>query len=161
MLNIRKAQYKDLDTIDKIFYFAKKYMRENGNLQQWAKQYPNHDDVIKDMGKDAAYVVESDNRVVAYFAYIEGIEPTYINIEGKWLNDSEYGTIHRIATDGSIKGIFEYVIAYLVKKGKDIRIDTHADNKTMLHLVEKCGFEYCGIIYVADGTPRLAFHKKV
>lgn len=161
MLNIRKAQYKDLDTIDKIFYFAKKYMRENGNLQQWAKQYPNHDDVIKDMEKDAAYVVESDNRVVAYFAYIEGIEPTYINIEGKWLNDSEYGTIHRIATDGSIKGIFEYVIAYLVKKGKDIRIDTHADNKTMLHLVEKCGFEYCGIIYVADGTPRLAFHKKV
>lgn len=40
---------------------------------------------------------------------------------------------------------------------QSIRIDTHADNKTMQHLIEADGFTRCGIIYIADGTPRIAY----
>lgn len=40
---------------------------------------------------------------------------------------------------------------------QNIRIDTHADNKTMQHLIEADGFTRCGIIYIADGTPRIAY----
>lgn len=29
----------------------------------------------------------------------------------------------------------------------------------MRHLLEKHGFHYCGIIHVANGDERLAFHK--
>ena len=38
-----------------------------------------------------------------------------------------------------------------------IRVDTHADNKPMQHLAEKYGFSRRGIIYVEDGTPRIAY----
>lgn len=37
--------------------------------------------------------------------------------------------------------------------------DTHQDNKITRHLIEKNGFAKCGIIYVADGSPRIAYEK--
>ena len=38
-----------------------------------------------------------------------------------------------------------------------LRIDTHADNRVMQRAVEKVGFTRRGIIYIADGTPRIAY----
>ena len=40
-----------------------------------------------------------------------------------------------------------------------LRADTHAANLTMRHCMERAGFVYCGVIYVADGTPRVAYEK--
>lgn len=45
------------------------------------------------------------------------------------------------------------------KEIKSIRIDTHQDNKSMQRLILKNNFEYCGIIYVEDGSERLAYEK--
>ena len=42
---------------------------------------------------------------------------------------------------------------------ESLRADTHADNKIMQHLLEKNGFTRCGIIHVADGTPRIAYQR--
>ena len=41
----------------------------------------------------------------------------------------------------------------------ELRADTHADNKIMQHLLEKNGFTRCGVIHVADGSPRFAYQK--
>ncbi len=41
----------------------------------------------------------------------------------------------------------------------NFRIDTHNDNKIMQHVIEKNGFIRCGIIYVKDGSPRIAYEK--
>lgn len=38
-----------------------------------------------------------------------------------------------------------------------LRIDTHEDNKVMQHVLEKYGFVRCGIVYVSDGSPRIAY----
>ena len=38
-----------------------------------------------------------------------------------------------------------------------LRIDTHADNHIMQHLILQCGFTRRGIIYVRDGSPRIAY----
>jgi RimJ/RimL family protein N-acetyltransferase len=40
-------------------------------------------------------------------------------------------------------------------------VDTHQDNVVMQRILEKLGFTYCGIIFVANGTPRLAYQKKI
>ena len=40
----------------------------------------------------------------------------------------------------------------------NIRVDTHRDNIVMQRLVEKLGFSRRGIIYIADGTERIAYH---
>ena len=158
MLKIRKTTYDDLKDCDRIYAHAKEMMRINGNPTQWNGEYPNSKDVIEDIKNDCSYVVTNDDKVVAVLAFIEGIEPTYSYIEdGAWLQDAPYATIHRIASDNTVKGILNFVVDYFSKKDLDIRIDTHEDNKIMLHQIQKCGFKYCGIIYVHDHSKRLAF----
>ena len=56
---------------------------------------------------------------------------------------------HRRAAQGGASG----------GKQKSLRADTHADNKIMQHLLEKNGFTRCGVIHVADGSPRFAYQK--
>ena len=156
MLSVRKATIDDLDRIDEIFVIAKKYMKEYGNTKQWSGDYPNSLDAKKDIKNDCSYVVVDDGKVVGTFAFIIGEEKNYLYIEnGKWLNDEPYGTIHRIASDG--KGVFKCALDFCKSFNVDIRIDTHKDNKPMIHVINKYGFKYCVIIYVADKTERLAF----
>ena len=160
-VNIRLATYNDLDEIRNIFLVAKSKMVSDGNLEQWKDiEYP-FCYTKEDIDKGQCYVIENDNKeLVATFVYIIGDDPTYSYIEGKWLNNNKYGTIHRIASNNKEKHIFKTVLDYVLSSRIDIRIDTHKDNMRMKHLIEKNGFTYCGIIYVRDGTPRLAYQRE-
>ena len=41
----------------------------------------------------------------------------------------------------------------------NLRVDTHRDNKVLQNILLKNGFTYCGIIYVKNGTERLAYQR--
>lgn len=92
------------------------------------------------------------------FALLDTPEPTYSRIEGAWRNDAPYLTIHRLAGDGRTHGLFRCAADYCKAISRNVRADTHADNRTMQHLLEENGFLPCGTIHVRDGTPRLAYH---
>ena len=94
-----------------------------------------------------------------YFAVEE--EPTYRKIDGAWLNDLPYGVVHRLASDGRSKGLFQACLTFAQDRCTELRVDTHADNKRMRHLLLESGFIPCGTIYVADGSPRIAYHKSL
>ena len=51
------------------------------------------------------------------------------------------------------------VLDWSMEHCQSLRADTHADNKIMQHLLEKNGFTRCGVIHVADGSPRFAYQK--
>lgn len=158
---IRKSRKEDLDQILEVFEFAKKIMRESGNLTQWSDGYPSRQLLTKDIEQENLYVVEDEKEIEAVFALIEGEDPTYLKIEGAWLDDENYATIHRVASRGRKKGLLSKIFAYSNKIYPNLRIDTHEDNHIMRYLVEKFGFTYCGIIHLADGSPRLAYQKHV
>ncbi len=82
-----------------------------------------------------------------------------MEMEHKWLSNELYGTIHRVASDGQINKMLNRVICYCEKQIQHLRIDTHSNNKIMQHLILKNGFTQCGIIYVEDGSPRIAYEK--
>ena len=90
--------------------------------------------------------------------FILGKDETYNYIEGKWLNDEPYGVIHRIASSGIKKGMFSEVFEYVTKFSANILIDTHHDNLVMQKVLNKHGFMKCGVIYLKNGNPRLAYH---
>ena len=47
------------------------------------------------------------------FALFEGEDPTYAYIEGgHWLNNAPYVTIHRLAGDGQMHGLFPCAVRY-------------------------------------------------
>ena len=100
--------------------------------------------------------------MVGTFYFIQGadIEPTYRNIEdGAWRDDSPYGVVHRIATDGT-RGVGTFCLNWAYAQCGHLRIDTHGDNRVMQGLLDKLGFVRCGTIYVVeDNDPRLAYEK--
>ncbi|MBO6028026.1 MAG: N-acetyltransferase [Bacteroidales bacterium] len=98
-------------------------------------------------------------RLVAYFALLPSPEPTYDYIDGAWLTDEPYGVIHRMASYPEVHGIFSAIIDYAASRYSHLRIDTHRDNHIMQHLIEKHNFTYCGIIWLEDGTERLAYER--
>ena len=89
------------------------------------------------------------------------IEPTYHIIEdGSWIDGDSYGVVHRLASDGSEKGIGRYCLDWAYEQSGHLRVDTHTDNKIMQSVLEKNGFVKCGIIHVfEDDYPRYAYEK--
>ena len=69
----------------------------------------------------------------------------------------DYMVIHRIASDGKSRGILSEALRFGFGKTPSIRIDTHSNNHIMQTLLKQYGFTYCGIIYLENGDPRLAY----
>ena len=112
-MTIRHAKPEDIDEMLRIYRLAKEYMDKSGNLTQWKPGHPNRAVLEADIAKGNSYVCEEDGQLHAAFALILGDDPTYQVIEeGKWLEDSPYGTIHRLASDGQIKGIFAACVSF-------------------------------------------------
>ena len=158
---IREANQNDITEIMQVMEAAKKIMRSSGNLHQWADGYPSEAIIFSDMEKHGGYVIEDAGSVVGYFAFLLSPEPTYSKIySGEWLNDVQsYHVVHRIASYPDVHGIFSDIMDFCFSHDANIRIDTHKDNRIMQHNIEKHGFTYCGIIYLANGDERLAYQK--
>lgn len=155
---IRRAVEEDVKAIMKIYEYARKFMIESGNPTQWSPAYPNVDVVERDIVNGNCYVCTEKETMVGTFAFIIGEEPTYHTIEqGNWHCDMPYGTIHRLAGSGQVKGVSKACLDFCKSKTDYLRIDTHADNVPMQAVVLKNGFKKCGIIHVANGDPRIAF----
>ena len=155
---IRRAVKADLNAVLKVYKAAKAYMVASGNPAQWEEGYPECV-LDRDIDKENLYVLcGRDGTVHAAFVFALGEDPTYAYIEkGSWRSDEPYGTIHRIGSDGKMKGVFSLCLDFCSAVIPHLRADTHQDNKTMQHVLEKHGFVRRGIIYVEDGTPRIAY----
>ncbi len=158
---VRHTQKRDIPRLMQLFALARQTMRADGNLSQWAGDYPNEEAILRDMARKVSYVITEDGRIIGTFAFIPGIEPTYRRIwRGHWLDrDTPYGTIHRIAGDPAYRGVFTTCLEWCWERLPNIRIDTHRDNRIMQALLQKHGFSYCGIIYLLDGAERLAYQR--
>lgn len=158
MRTIRCAEFSDLDRLETVYREARAFMRRTGNPTQWVGGHPTRSLLESDIPKKQLYVVEEGGMIHAAFAFILGDDPTYAYIEnGAWRSDAPYGTIHRIGSDGQIHGMFTDVLRFCRNIQPHVRIDTHADNRVMQHIVQKHGFHYCGVIYLENGDPRLAY----
>lgn len=157
-MNIRNANSDDLSSIMSIYRIAQDFMIKTGNPTQWGREYPTCELIKNDIADGVCYLICEDDTPHGVFALFKGDEPTYSYIEnGKWLNDDAYVTIHRIASDGEVNGIFKCAVEYSKEISDNIRIDTHESNIIMQHVIEKSGFVKCGRIYVRDGSPRIAY----
>ena len=157
---IRKATRADLDALMPVYAAARAYMAANGNPTQWGTTTPKRELLERDIEKDQLYVMEEQGHVYGGFVLQRGADPFYAEpVCGTWRCDAPYATIHRIASDGTRHGVFDECMAYCKAQSAYLRIDTHKDNLTMQHLVEKHGFTYSATVRMADGTLRLAYER--
>ena len=150
------AQLPDLGRIQEIYGYAREFMAKHGNPNQWGKTYPPIEQLRRDITEEKLFVITDERVVHGVFVFWIGEDPTYKKIDGTWRSDSPYGTIHRIAGDSS-GGILKTAVAFAEEKIGHLRMDTHEDNRVMQSALAKMGFQPSGIIYLEDGSPRIAY----
>lgn len=156
---IRTAIREDLPRIEGIYAYARDFMADHGNPNQWGKTNPPVSQLEKDIENRLLFVVTEKGIIHGVFYFYIGDDPTYHYIEdGAWASHTPYGTIHRIAGDGS-GGILKAAVEFCSLRIEHLRIDTHHDNYVMQRAVQKLGFIRRGIIYIADGSPRIAYDR--
>lgn len=167
-MNFRKTKIREIPEIMEIIRAAQNYLAGEG-IDQWQEDYPNSETIRNDIENSNSYLLKKDDEIIATAAIIFGDDPTYHYIEdGDWIADGKYGVIHRAAVaekhkgQGIISRIFQESFKLAeVESAVSIRIDTHQKNFPMQRAIEKEGFKYCGIIYTADKSKRLAYEKIV
>ena len=157
---IQKANLSQLPQILKIYEKARQFMAQSGNPDQWGTAYPP-EMIRQDIRNGKSYVNLEGDHIRAVFYFAVETDPTYAYIEGAWLNDEPYGVIHRIAVGDSGKGVAAQCFGYVAQRCDNIRIDTHEKNIPMQRCLAKNGFTRCGIIYLEDGDPRIAYQKVI
>ena len=186
-LKYRKAEPADAERIMEIIRQAQAQMRALGSLQ-WQDGYPARADIDNDIARGYGYVFEksgtaqepaaagtpqkcdkgrASGAAIAYGAAVFDGEPAYDAIDGQWLTDEPYVLVHRIAVADGERGrgvaaeFLHRVETLAQERGvKAFRIDTNFDNQTMLRLLERTGFTYCGKVVYRSGE-RLAYEKRI
>jgi len=167
-MDFRLAERDDLPAIMAIVRQAQASLKEGG-VDQWQNGYPTEEVFLKDMSGAHTYVVTDGGTVVAMASVFFNDEPTYDKIyDGEWLSHGAFLVAHRMAVDNSYKRcgvagfIFDRMEEMCRRQGvTSIKIDTHRDNIPMRTFLVKRGFIYCGIIYLLDGNPRVAYEKLI
>ena len=134
-------------------------------VDQWQDGYPNRGRIEQDVAEGIGYVIEENDRVVAYGAVIFTGEDAYRAIEGQWLTEEEnYVVVHRMCVAEEVVGqgygrrVMEAAALFSRDRVRSFRVDTHADNRVMQSLLPRLGFTRCGTIRI-DGRPFEAFEK--
>ncbi|MBR2072596.1 MAG: GNAT family N-acetyltransferase, partial [Alistipes sp.] len=100
----RQATPHDLPTIYEILEGAIRRLGAMG-VDQWQHGYPNRERIAQDVAEGVGYVIDEEDRVVAYGAVIFTGEEAYRAIEGRWLTDEEnYVVVHRMCVAEEVVG---------------------------------------------------------
>ncbi len=171
-MNIRQATKKDLISLMLIFEEARGTIAALG-INQWQDGYPNETVIAEDIAIGRSYCVENaDGKVCASFALIDDGEPTYdVITHGEWRTGDRktgYLAIHRVAIAVASRGqgiapaVMSFAQDYANRHGlTSLRIDTHEGNVVMRRMLEKNGFSLCGVIFLQNGDPRVAYERLV
>jgi GNAT superfamily N-acetyltransferase len=165
-MELRRTKYEDISDVVSIINDSIAGLKSAG-IPQWQQGYPNASSIENDIKRGWAYVLCEGEEILATCALCFEPDPNYTHIyQGDWINLDPYAVIHRIAVKASRKG--EGLALILLKHCEDIclnqqtfniKVDTHRLNTSMQRMLDKAGYTYCGIIYLADGAERFGLQK--
>lgn len=168
---IRHATMDDFDAIMSVYAYARKKMAETGNPRQWGDKYPLPERIQADIEgghtlllvDDAAAMADppqdpdypepeldehrgEHERIIGVFALFHDDDPDYRVIDGAWLDDQPYTTIHRVASSGLARHAASDLLNWSMRHFENVRADTGLKNYAMQHILETHGFTKCGNI---------------
>lgn len=154
MIIFRKATENDILPAVEIMTDAIRRLGDEG-IDQWQHGYPNRQRLEQDVEEGIGWVLCENNEVVAYGALVFTGEPAYAEItDGEWLtSEGDYAVVHRMCVKQGLtcrgygRRFMTEAERVAAQSKRSMRVDTHADNKVMQHLMPSMGYTYCGIIY--------------
>lgn len=168
-MEFKVASYEHIDRMCEITEQAKSQLRRLG-LDQWQKGYPSREVWMQDIEDKCTYLAMENGEILGMFAFQVTPDVSYKEIDGKWLTDVPYASMHRVCVADEAKGkgvagqMFRHGFQMAEEAGfSSVRIDTHPGNMPMQRALTKAGFIPCGNIRLVggceDGDPRIAFEK--
>lgn len=168
-MRFEKASQLYLDRMCEITDQAKKQLRGLG-LDQWQCGYPSREVWEEDIRQGCTYLAMEGENVLGIFAFQTTPDDSYRVIDGQWLTDGAYASMHRVcvADEAKGQGVAGKMFAFGFDMARElgfpaVRIDTHPGNIPMQKALAKAGFQMCGKIHLAggceDGHLRIAFEK--
>lgn len=163
------AKREHLEQMCQITADAKTQLKNLG-LDQWQKGYPSRAVWENDIEAGCTWLAVEGEKVLGIFAFQTTPDPSYHEIDGAWLTNTPYASMHRVCVADGCKGkgvagaLFAHGFELAARAGlRSMRIDTHPGNLPMQRALEKAGFSPCGTIILKggceDGDPRIAFEK--
>lgn len=152
-LQFRKATINEIPKIWEILQKAIQRRKEDGS-NQWQDGYPNPEVVKADIEKETGFVLTDGENLVGYCAVLINDEPAYAGIEGKWLTNSDFVVVHRIAISqdylgkGLAKQMMKFIEEFAIQNNiYSVKADTNFDNIAMMKTFVNAGYVYCGEVY--------------
>lgn len=162
MMKLRAARAHEAEACYQCIEDARAYHKAMG-FEQWHPEYPTQQTILDDIAQGIGYAFVMEQKIIGYCCLIIGHEPAYDLIEGAWKTDRPYAVVHRMAfahkaRGGGLSGqALDLIKAFcLSQRIESIRVDTQEENKVMQHILEREGFQHCGLIQF-DGGPKLAY----
>lgn len=163
------ASYEQIDEMCEITEQAKAQLRNLG-LEQWQKGYPSREVWTEDVKCGRTYLAMEEGKILGMFAFQTTPDVSYYEIDGQWLTQGAYASMHRVCVSDACKGkgvagkMFAYGFSMASELGfASVRIDTHPGNLPMQRALKKAGFLPCGEIHLVggceDGDLRIGFEK--
>ncbi len=163
------ASFDHIDKMCEITDQAKAQLKNLG-LDQWQKGYPSREVWTQDAKDGCTYLAVEEGEILGIFAFQKTPDASYYKIDGEWLTDGEYASMHRVCVSDTCKGkgvagkMFAHGFELAKACGlKAMRIDTHPGNIPMQRALAKAGFVPCGEIRLVGGSEngdlRIAFEK--
>ena len=162
--HFRKAELSEITPIWAILKDAIARRKQDGSTQ-WQDGYPNPEIVQKDIEKGKGFILVSGETIIGYCAILINDEPAYKAIEGKWITNTDFVVVHRVAIatnhlgQGYAKMIMKHIENFAINNTiYSVKADTNFDNIAMIKIFENSGYVYCGEVYFR-GSPRKAYEK--
>ena len=89
------AQKEHIERMCEITEDAKKQLHGLG-LDQWQKGYPSREVWEQDVINACTYLAMEDGVIQGIFAFQTTPDPSYKEIDGQWLTDIPYASMHRV-----------------------------------------------------------------
>jgi len=156
---VRQATNADLPAMMAIIEQGRQALAAD-QIPQWQDGYPLDRDIQADIDAQRAWLLIVNGDIAGTAALLTTPDPNYQKIyQGSWAGDADatYTSIHRIAIASGYHGqhladfYFSNLMTLSYAAGfHQIRVDTHALNQRMQHIITKAGFSYRGIVYMAN-----------
>ena len=165
--DMRPATVDDIPAIVATLEAGRSLLAADG-IDQWQNGTgPDVDLVTEDVERGWGRVFLVDGQVAATAALIDEPEPNYAHmLEGAWQVRGDaaapYATIHRVAVAPAFRGmhVAQRFYARLIEEARargfaEIRVDTHADNVRMQHVIASAGFTRACTVLIGNNPTDL------
>ena len=165
--DMRPATVDDVPAIVATLEAGRALLAADG-IDQWQDGTgPDVDLVTSDVARGWGRVFLIGGQVAATAALIDEPEPAYDQVvEGAWQVRGDaaapYATIHRVAVAPAFRGmhVAQRFYARLIEEARargfaEIRVDTHADNVRMQHVIASAGFTRACTVLIGNNPKDL------